>query len=196
MWGTARVSVKGCLHVSAYVADITRQRPKRSRLARVYPRFICRHSPTRPDTCGAARIREVGPCHSSCEAGEQSEGSLLRTWGRTQRSPWSEGRGPRGIRTSKARTGLRTRLAWQRRWSVYGSVSRQTPRWEPYAGKPHVRFWAGGVRTHVPTATAAADACRSATSHPGCAKSIDFIGLCALTSPLRADTYAPLFGRR
>jgi hypothetical protein len=20
------------------------------------------------------------------------------------------------------------------------------PRWEPYAGKPHVRFWAGGVR--------------------------------------------------
>ena len=23
---------------------------------------------------------------------------------------------------------------------------RLDPRWEPYAGKPHVRFWAGGVR--------------------------------------------------
>jgi putative ABC transport system substrate-binding protein len=52
-----------------------------------------------------ARRREVGPCHSSCEAGEQSEGSLPRKLlrGRTQRSWWSEGRGPRGIRTSKAR---------------------------------------------------------------------------------------------
>ena len=39
---------------------------------------------------------------------------------RTQRSWWSEGRGPRGMRTSKARTGLRTRLACHRRWSVYG----------------------------------------------------------------------------
>src|SRR5262245_17863066 len=30
------------------------------------------------------------------------------------------------------------------------------PRWEPYAGKPHVRFCAGGAcdETHVPTATA------------------------------------------
>ena len=23
---------------------------------------------------------------------------------------------------------------------------RQYPRWEPYAGKPHVRIWAGGAR--------------------------------------------------
>ena len=26
------------------------------------------------------------------------------------------------------------------------TVCRLDPRWEPYAGKPHVRFWAGGVR--------------------------------------------------
>ena len=50
----------------------------------------------------------------SCEADEQSEESSLRRRlrGRSQqRSRWSEGRGPRGIRTSKARTGTRTRLA-------------------------------------------------------------------------------------
>ena len=60
-----------------------------------------------------ARTREVGPRHSSNEAGEQSEGSPLRRRlrGRTQRSRWSEGRGPRGIRTSATRTGPRARLA-------------------------------------------------------------------------------------
>jgi hypothetical protein len=31
--------------------------------------------------------------------------------------------GPRGIRTSKARTGLRARLACHRRWSAYGKHS-------------------------------------------------------------------------
>src|ERR1700682_5422107 len=30
---------------------------------------------------------------------------------------------------------------------------RRYPRWEPYAGKPHVRIWAGGCGvTRVPTA--------------------------------------------
>ena len=47
--------------------------------------------------------------------------------GRSQRSRWSEGRGPRGIRTSKARTGLRTSVACHRRWSVYGNLCRHTP---------------------------------------------------------------------
>src|SRR4029079_4151705 len=76
-----------------------------------------------------ARTREVGPRHSSCEADEQSEESPLRRRlrGRSQRCRWSEGRGPRGIRTSKARTGLRTRLACHRRWSVYGNLCRHTP---------------------------------------------------------------------
>ena len=45
-----------------------------------------------------------------------------RLRGRSQRSRWSEGRGPRGIRTSKARTGLRTGYACHRRWSVYGNL--------------------------------------------------------------------------
>jgi RNA-directed DNA polymerase len=47
---------------------------------------------------------------------------------------------------------LRTRRA-QCRISVIQCVGlhtarycRQHPRWEPYAGKPHVRIWAGGAR--------------------------------------------------
>src|SRR4026209_1356272 len=44
-----------------------------------------------------------------------------------RRSRGSDGRGPRGIRTSNARTGLRTRLACHRRWSVYGNLCRHLP---------------------------------------------------------------------
>src|SRR3954464_14620652 len=82
-------------------------------------------------------MREVGPRHSSCEADEQSEESPLRRRlrGRSQRCRWSEGRGPRGIRTSKARTGLRTRLACHRRWSVYGNLCRHTPEAGAVCGK-------------------------------------------------------------
>ena len=36
------------------------------------------------------------------------------------RSRWSEGRGPRGMRASKARTGLRAGSACHRRWTAYG----------------------------------------------------------------------------
>ena len=38
----------------------------------------------------------------------------------TPRSRWSEGRGPRGMRTGKARTGLSAGKACHRRWNVYG----------------------------------------------------------------------------
>src|SRR4051812_3177212 len=40
-----------------------------------------------------------------------------------------------GIRTSKARTGLRTRLACHRRWSVYGNLCRHTPEAGAVCGK-------------------------------------------------------------
>src|SRR5262249_35773875 len=84
-----------------------------------------------------ARTREVGPRHSSDEAGEQSEESPLRRRlrGRSQRCRWSEGRGPRGIRSSKARTGLRARVACQRRWSVYGDLCRYPPEAGAVCGK-------------------------------------------------------------
>ncbi len=75
---------------------------------------------------------------------------------RPQRSWWSEGRGPRGMRTSKARTGLRARHACQRRWSAYGSGCRHTPEAGAVCGKA-ARTDLGGGRdeTHVPTAKAA-----------------------------------------
>src|SRR5262249_919356 len=73
--------------------------------------------------------------------------------GRTQRSRWSEGRGPRGIRTSKARTGLRARLACQRRWSVYGNYCRHTPEVGAVCGKATRTVLGGGrarKRTSLP----------------------------------------------
>src|SRR4029079_16210837 len=102
-----------------------------------------------------ARTREVGPRHSSCEADEQSEESPLRRRlrGRSQRCRWSEGRGPRGIRTSKARTGLRTRLACHRRWSVYGNLCRHTPEARAVCGKAASTDLGGGramKRTSLP----------------------------------------------
>jgi hypothetical protein len=39
------------------------------------------------------------------------------------------------MRTSKARTGLRARLACQRRWSVYGKTRRHTPKAGAVCGK-------------------------------------------------------------
>jgi hypothetical protein len=38
------------------------------------------------------------------------------------RSRWSQGRRPRGMRASKARTGRSTGNACQRRWLAYGSI--------------------------------------------------------------------------
>ena len=64
--------------------------------------------------------------------------------------------GPRGIRTSKARTGLRSRLTCHGRWSVYGNLCRHTPEAGAVSGKPHVRIGRGACHEmHVPTATTA-----------------------------------------
>ena len=42
--------------------------------------------------------------------------------GNRRRSRWSQGRGPRGMRTSKARAGRRTGKACHRRWTAYGKL--------------------------------------------------------------------------
>src|SRR4051812_14516989 len=62
-----------------------------------------------------------------------------------------------GIRTSKARTGLRTRLACHRRWSVYGNLCRHTPEAGAVCGKAARTDLGGGAchEMHVPTATCA-----------------------------------------
>src|SRR5437016_505163 len=63
---------------------------------------------------------------------------------------------------TKGNAGQQSTCRAQNRISVSQALERirqfavTHPRWEPYAGKPHVRFCAGGVReTHVPTATKA-----------------------------------------
>ena len=38
------------------------------------------------------------------------------------------------------------RVACHRRWNAYGKFAVIHPRWEPYAGKPHVRICAGGAQ--------------------------------------------------
>ena len=61
--------------------------------------------------------------------------------------------GVRGIRTSKARTGLRTRLACHMRWSVYGKTGRQTPEVGAVCGKAARTVLGGGramKRTSLP----------------------------------------------
>src|SRR6516165_10271092 len=61
------------------------------------------------------------------------------------RSRWSEGRRSRGMRASKARTGLRARVACQRRWSVYGDLCRYPPEAGAVCGKA-ARTGLGGGR--------------------------------------------------
>src|SRR5262245_56652683 len=86
---------------------------------------------------------------------KNSEESPLRRRlrGRSQRCRWSEGRGPRGIRTSKARTGIRARVACQRRWSVYGDLCRYPPEAGAVCGKAARTDLGGGramKRTSLP----------------------------------------------
>src|SRR6516162_3928994 len=102
----------------------------------------------------AGRTLDLSRLYSN-EAGEQSEESPLRRRlrGRSQRCRWSEGRGPRGIRTSKARTGLRARLACHRRWSVYGDLCRYPPEAGAVCGKAARTDLGGGramKRTSLP----------------------------------------------
>ena len=102
----------------------------------------------------AGRTLDLSRLYSD-EAGEQSEESPLRRRlrGRSQRCRWSEGRGPRGIRTSKARTGLRARVACQRRWSVYGDLCRYPPEAGAVCGKAARTDLGGGramKRTSLP----------------------------------------------
>ena len=54
--------------------------------------------------------------------------------------------GTEGNASQQTRTGHRAGQACHRRWSAYGKFAVTLPRWEPYAGKPHVRICAGGAR--------------------------------------------------
>src|SRR6266567_4306070 len=53
-------------------------------------------------------------------ANKANEPTAEASTGANAAEPVERRAGPRGMRTSKARTGLRARLACHRRWSVYG----------------------------------------------------------------------------
>src|ERR1043166_1802228 len=48
--------------------------------------------------------------------------------------------------THRAQNRIRVAQALARIRRTAAAMRRLEPRWEPYAGKPHVRFWAGGAR--------------------------------------------------
>jgi hypothetical protein len=58
---------------------------------------------------------------SGLTCGRIPQARIGRTkWSDPLRSRWSQGRGPRGTRASKARAGHRTGKACHRRWNAYG----------------------------------------------------------------------------
>src|SRR5262249_28511452 len=74
---------------------------------------------------------------------------------------WSEGRGPRGMRASKARSGRRAGQTCHRRWNAYGkhwpSHTRDGSRMRE--SRPYGSVRGACDATHVPTATAASSSC-------------------------------------
>src|SRR5262249_2218623 len=96
------------------------------------------------DCASRPRCRASAPPHGPGRAAPTPKRtSPLRRHlqGQTQRSRWSEGRGPRGMRTGKARTGLRARLACHRRWSVYGKQLPSYTRGGRSYGAGRRRLW-------------------------------------------------------
>ena len=87
------------------------------------------------------RMREVGRGHSSWEAGEQGGAIPCGAGG-------AKGRGQGECRPATHALDPVPGCACHRRGAAYAPSpprwERLNPRWEPYAGKPHVRICAGG----------------------------------------------------
>ena len=64
----------------------------------------------------------------------------------TAAEPVERREGTKGNAAQQARAGLRVGHTCHRRWTVIRQALPLDPRWEPYAGKPHVRICAGGAR--------------------------------------------------
>ena len=86
-----------------------------------------------------ARTREVGPRHSSNEAGEQSEGKLPAEASAGAVAAVSvrgaKGGGQGEYAPAKHVLDTEPRLACHRRWSVYGNLCRHTPEAGAICGK-------------------------------------------------------------
>ena len=85
---------------------------------------------------------------------EKSDSAIVATKlpneaGDRQRRRWSEGRRPRRTRPDAARAGHRAGKSVSQALERVRRAARPAvkhPRWEPYAGKLHVRFCAGGAQ--------------------------------------------------
>ena len=80
--------------------------------------------------------------------GEQSEGSSARRRlrGAVVAESVERRAGAKGNMHQQSTYWTQNQFACHRRRSVYGNLCRQTAEVGAYAGKPHVRFWAAGVR--------------------------------------------------
>ena len=86
-----------------------------------------------------ARTREVGPCHSSCEADKKTERSAAELV--EPRAGTKGNAGQLRMRRTPSRVSVTQDVG-----SHTATYCRHSPRWEPYAGKPPVRICAGGAR--------------------------------------------------
>jgi hypothetical protein len=116
--------------------------PTSGRRLRIYSRVRRSASGRRRAVADDARAWEVGRGHSSCEAGEQ--GGAIRCGvggakGRGQGKCAPSTHAPDTVPAKHGTGGGRMRTI------VYLMV-RLDPRWEPYAGKLHVRICAGGAQ--------------------------------------------------
>jgi len=83
------------------------------------------------------------------------------------RSRWSKGRGPRGMRIGKARTGRSAGLACHRRWTACGKPLPFGPEVGAVCGKAACTDLCGGRSAmSVPTATARQSWCDPAGGSP------------------------------
>jgi hypothetical protein len=98
----------------------------------------------RLDIAGAEGFHslEGNMCGTVCEALTEQSAEEAAAAESVERRAGHQGE----MRTDKARTGVSARLAYHGAGTHTATVCRLDPRQEPYAGKPHVRIWAGGVR--------------------------------------------------
>src|SRR6266536_2625554 len=102
-------------------------------------------------------------------ASDRRCGVQCAEYGGPHRSRWSEGRGPRGMRTGKARTGLIARLACHRRRNAYGNCLPFGPEVGAVCGKAARTVRCGGramKRASLPLRAPAASWCDPAGESP------------------------------
>jgi hypothetical protein len=116
--------------------------PTSGRRLRIYSRVRRSASGRRGAVADDARAWEVGRGHSSCEADEQGGAICCGVGGAKGRG---QGKCAPSTHAPDTVPGSACHTDGRMRTLVYLMV-RLDPRWEPYAGKLHVRICAGGAQ--------------------------------------------------